>query len=131
MECTTHPVKGSSMRSNYGSEAKTIRFKLGFPNHFRRYEDGIVRKRTELIEQFSNSKFDLKTTLDIKVTMKRLKSDAIDINSQLVSMQFEIQDIVEHFEFYEIPGINDLSFLNSMIRIYKGIDNYDKSDREA
>lgn len=65
MERTTDPVKGSSMRPDYGSEAKTITFKLGFPNHFRPYECGIVQKRTELIEQFSNSKFDFKTTLYI------------------------------------------------------------------
>jgi hypothetical protein len=41
-----------------------------------------------------------------------LKSDAIDVKSQLENMEFEIQDIVQHYEFNEIPGINGLPYFS-------------------
>ena len=92
------PNQGLIYAADHGSEANTISFKPGFPDHFRPYECATVQKRTLLVEQFSNSKFDFTTTLDITLPMK--------------SMTF-------------------LSFLDSLSRIYKGTDNYDKSDREA
>lgn len=128
----TNPAKGSSMQPDYESEPNTVSFKSGFPDYFRPYECAVVQTRTELIpsETFSKSKFVFFTICDVMLRMKRLQRDAIETDPQLENMETEIERIIQHYQYNDIPGIKELSFSfpDSTARVYNASDNYAKVD---
>jgi len=128
----TDPAKGSLLKPDYESEPNCISFKSGFPDYFRPYEVCVVQTITQLIQQYSKSKFVFTTDLDVMLRMKRLQRDAIETDPQLEKMEIEIERICQHYkgEPQDIPGIKDIDFQfpDSVVRVYDGTDSYAKTD---
>jgi len=128
----TNPAKGSTMKPDTELEPNCISFKPAFPDYFRPYEVCIVQTITQIIEQFSKSKFVFTTDLDVMLRMKQLDRDAIETDPQLEKMEIEIARICQFYKGdpQDIPGIKDIDFQfpDSIVRVYDGGDSYAKSD---